>query len=117
MKQRMAENIIELLHADGIQLENSELESLGQKSVSDLVFDYLKSSGSQTPSHYRDIANAIMSQGIPLPGKEPAANLLAHIGRDDRFVRVSPGTYGLKEWGLEPASQKTRRRKRRKPTK
>ncbi|NMC58668.1 MAG: hypothetical protein GYA51_04670, partial [Candidatus Methanofastidiosa archaeon] len=49
-----------------------------------------------------DIFKNISSKGILIPGKNPAANLLTQISRDNRFARVSPGTYGLKEWGIQP---------------
>lgn len=36
-----------------------------------------------------------MAQGIRIVGKNPEANLLAHISRDQRFARVSRGMYTL----------------------
>jgi len=113
-KQNQAQHIIELLKAEGIHLDKSELESLGQISISDLSYQYLAKNNSHQPIHYRELTNAIMADGKLIAGKDPAANLLSHIGRDERFVRVSSGTYGLKEWGLEAAPTRKPKRPRRK---
>lgn len=113
-KQKQAQHIIELLKIEGIEPNKDKLESLGQVSVADLAYQNLSQKDSHQPIHYRELANTIMADGNLIPGKDPAANLLSHISRDERFVRVASGTYGLSEWGLEPAA-KPKRRKRRKP--
>ena len=112
--QNQAQHIIELLRAEGIHLDKSDLESLGQISISDLAYQYLENNNSHQPIHYRELTNAIMADGNLISGKDPAANLLSHIGRDERFVRVSSGTYGLTEWGLKPAPTRKPKRRRRK---
>ncbi|MCK4827539.1 winged helix-turn-helix domain-containing protein, partial [bacterium] len=81
--------------------------------ITDSVEAYLKERSSKTPIHYRDLSDQIQSEGHFLPGKDPAANLLSQVNRDERFVRVSSGTYGLREWGLEPAKTKKSRRKKK----
>jgi hypothetical protein len=78
-----------------------------------LAYELLSKLESKESQHYRELYKIFVSKGIPISGKDPAANLLTHISRDDRFVRVAPGTYGLKEWGVEPAKKKTSRKKRR----
>lgn len=50
------------------------------------------------PLHYRDIAATLARQQVYVPGRDPAANLLAHMGRDARFRRFERGTYGLQSW-------------------
>jgi hypothetical protein len=43
--------------------------------------------------HYREIAKAIVSAGLRIPGKDPASNLLAHMLRDSRFKKSSKRGY------------------------
>jgi hypothetical protein len=112
-QQKVAEHIIRLLEIEGVALEDSKIADFINKSYSDLAFDLLATMDKREPQHYREIYKAFVSKGIPISGKDPAANLLTHISRDERFVRVAPGTYGLKEWGLEPIKKKTTRRKRK----
>jgi len=50
------------------------------------------------PVYYQDLYEAMRERGIMVPGKNPVANLVSQMGRDDRFVRVGRGTYGLLEW-------------------
>jgi len=112
-KQKVIEHIVRLLEIEGVGLENSEITDFLNKSYSDLAYEFLSSFDPKEPLHYRELYKNFVAKGIPISGKDPAANLLTHISRDDRFVRVSPGTYGLKEWGLEPIKKKTTRRKRK----
>ena len=113
-KQKQAQHILLLLSAEGHTVEDQDLRSLGQIQISQIVFEQMNSDSKKTPIHYRDLTNEIQSKGILLPGKDPAANLLSHISRDERFVRVAPGTYGLNSWGLEPYKPRKRRRKKSK---
>jgi hypothetical protein len=106
-KQKVIEHIVRLLEIEGVRLEDSEIAVLINKSYSDIAYEFLSENNSNEPQHYRDLYKIFVAKGIPVSGKDPAANLLTHISRDDRFVRVSPGTYGLKEWGLEPIKKKT----------
>jgi hypothetical protein len=107
--QKSVDNIIELLHIEGVQMDTQELKEFAQDSISELAYHFLNEASEQTPKHYMDIYKGILNSGKPLPGKNPSANLLTHMSRDDRFIRVSPGTYGLKEWGIQP--QKNQRKK------
>lgn len=55
------------------------------------------------PVHYQEILLRLNSRGVNVPGKDPAANLIAHLSRDPRFVRTGRGTYGLRSLH-EPAA-------------
>lgn len=63
------------------------------------------------PIHYLELTRLLGDGGVYVPGKEPGANLIAHMLRDDRFTRApARGTYGLAEWpGMREASQGSRR--------
>lgn len=50
------------------------------------------------PMHYRQLAETLSRQDVYVPGRDPAANLLAHMSRDARFRRFDRGTYGLQHW-------------------
>lgn len=114
-KQQQAQNIIMLLASEGSNVDDPELMSLTNIAIADLAYDYLSSQGNKKSIHYNELTQILMSKGVLIPGKNPAANLLAHISRDGRFVRTGPGTYGLKEWGLSEMTlsrkKKSRRRK------
>jgi hypothetical protein len=78
--------------------------------IPDDAFQLLSEAGS--PLHYREIARRLTSQGIHIPGKDPAANLLTQISRDQRFGRTHRrGTYGLREWPSLQAARPVRRAK------
>jgi restriction system protein len=65
--------------------------------------------GNGTPLHYREITQRAFAQNlIKSDGKTPEASLNAVIsvdikqrGIESRFVRVRPGIFGLRCWGLE----------------
>ena len=108
--QKSIENLVDLLKVEGFQV-NSQIEKASSNAtISELAHDYLMSQGNKQPRHYMDIYKAIISSGKQIPGKNPAANLLTHMIRDERFVRISSGTYGLSEWGL--VALKSRRKRR-----
>ncbi len=113
-RQEQSHHILELLASEGYEPSNEELIDAGEVRITDLAEISLKDQQSQESMHYKDLAEHLQSQGHFIPGKEPAANLLSQISRDPRFVRVSPGTYGLAEWGLKPTAPKKARKKRRK---
>ena len=114
-KQQQAQNIIMLLASEGSNVDDPELVSLTNVAIADLAYDYLSSQGNNKSIHYNDLTKNLMSKEVLIPGKIPAANLLSHISRDERFVRTAPGTYGLKEWGLSemPPSRKKKSRRRK----
>lgn len=110
-KEEQANYIVKLLEAEDVSLSGKVVDGLQQKSISDLAFEKLKSF-QQEPVHYRKLADLIISDGKLIPGQDPAANLISHLSRDSRFVRVGRGTYGLAEWGLEPAKKTTSRKRK-----
>ena len=113
-QQKAAEHIVRLLEIEGVDIVNSRVAAFINKSYSDFAYEFLNNSDIKKPLHYRDLYNDFLSKGIPVSGKDPAANLLTHISRDERFVRVAPGTYGLKAWGLEPVKKKATIKRRKK---
>ena len=115
IKQEQAQSILQLLQFEGHKVEGVDTEIIGQLNISDLAFEYLEDAGTKKPVHYRELASKLLSRGTVITGKDPAANLLSHINRDERFVRTAPGTYGLAKWGLVP--MKTRKRRKRRKTK
>lgn len=62
--------------------------------------------------YYKDLLERLTERGIVVPGQDPAANLIAHLTRDERFVRTARGTYGLR--GTHREASATRRRRVRK---
>ena len=63
---------------------------------------------SQDGVHYQDLLSMLNQNGINVPGRDPGANLIAHLSRDARFVRTGRGTYGL-ENRHAPVATPTRR--------
>ncbi len=117
VRRGQAQRIMDLLSAEGKDIKDPEVLALNPVAVDDVAYDYIKTRGAKEPIHYHDLAEALMTKGIQIPGQNPAANLLSHISRDDRFVRTAPGTYGLAEWGLSEMKLRRRRkaRKHKKP--
>jgi hypothetical protein len=109
IKQEQAKYLVILLNAEGVDIVDPELASFADISISETAHDFLSSQVTKSAMHYEDIANSIMAQGVLIPGKNPASNLLAHINRDDRFVRTAPGTYGLREWGIKEMPSRKRK--------
>ncbi|MBI3160627.1 MAG: winged helix-turn-helix domain-containing protein [Chloroflexi bacterium] len=117
IKQEQAKHLMMLLESEGQSTQDPELSSISNKPIADIAFDFVSAQQTRAPYHYVDLANELMSKGIYISGKNPSANLLAHMSRDSRFVRIAPGTYGLADWGLEPVESATKskvKRKRRK---
>jgi HB1, ASXL, restriction endonuclease HTH domain len=63
------------------------------------------------PVHYLELTKLIGERGVYVPGKEPGANLIAHMLRDERFTRApARGTYGLAAWpGMRDGAARPRR--------
>ena len=68
------------------------------------------------PIYYRELAMKMKDKGIAIPGTDPAANLLAHVNRDERFDRTARGTYALKEWNLAKLKKRNNSTKRKSAT-
>lgn len=90
-------SILALLESEGYVESRSIASGLDPNgSIADCAYAVLRESGQ--PTYYKDLAARVLEMGISIPGKDAAANLLSHIGRDDRFQRVKRGTYALTEW-------------------
>ena len=67
----------------------------GKNTFANLAHKVLKDRGH--PMHYKDIAEGVLKKKTSR-GKTPIETLRVEINRDKRFVKVSRGIYGLKEW-------------------
>ncbi len=75
----------------------------GQR-FTDAAVDLLAAHGA--PVHYQDLARMLAEHDVYVPGKDPAANLIAHMLRDPRFGRAAGrGMYGLAGWPSVGASR------------
>lgn len=84
-------------------------------SPADAVCELLVEMG--TPVHYKELCRRLMERGVPIPGKNPAANLLAYMSRDGRFKRTTKrGVYALKEWKVKAGKSRRRTKRRRHAT-
>ena len=72
------------------------LTKRGRSSLPDQAYGVLFDLGA--PTYYGDLHDEMIKRGIEIPGQKPAANLLAQMSHDERFVRVERGTYALREW-------------------
>jgi hypothetical protein len=77
------------------------------KKVADVAYEVLKKAG--TPMYYRQLFETISQTGFEIHGKDPATNLIAHIGNDPRFKRVKRGTYALTEWKIKKRGSRKKR--------
>ena len=58
----------------------------------DTAYDILAAEGQL---YYEDLLARLNQAGAIVPGRNPGANLIAHMGRDQRFRRVGRGTYAV----------------------
>jgi hypothetical protein len=113
-KQEVAKHLSELLTAEGHHVDELRVVGPSQTRPVDLAFEWLDQQDTHLPIHYKELASILISKDAVIAGKDPAANLLAQINRDNRFVRVGPGKYALAKWKIKPrASAKSRRKRRR----
>jgi hypothetical protein len=49
------------------------------------------------PLSRNDLYALLMFKGVEVPGKDPKANLSAHLSNSDQFIRTSDGLWTLKE--------------------
>lgn len=102
-KESQLHNLEDLLALEGdsgapppSRLEGSSASARSQRFI-DAAYETLKSEGK--PLHYRELAQRLADAGVYVPGKDPAANLIAHMSRDPRFGRsTNRGVYGIVEW-------------------
>lgn len=109
-REEQIDYIIKLIKAEGISLDGVTINAAIPMSVSDMAYEVLSKQNDHKPIHYRELAEMIMAEGKLIPGKDRAANLIAHLTRDNRFIRTSPGTYAIVEWGLKPMPKSRNRR-------
>jgi hypothetical protein len=64
----------------------------GQRHFLDATYEILQREG---PLYYDDIISRLQDLGLKVPGRNPGANLIAHMTRDKRFKRTGRGTYGI----------------------
>ena len=103
-KEVQLRNIELLLESEGFLVPEQRVLRPGRDgSLSDRAFVILKETGK--PWHYRQLADKLREIGVHIPGNDRAANLLSHIGRDERFQRVKRGTYALAEWKTRAVSK------------
>lgn len=92
------DHIETLLKLASVEPNAIDTKVVGGSDIANCVYDLLKSSRIKKPLHYIEITKNLQHKGVVIPGANPASNLLTNITRDERFERVRPGTYGLKEW-------------------
>ena len=64
----------------------------GERHFTDVAYDILAAEGEL---YYEDLLSRLNEAGVRVPGRNPGANLIAHMGRDKRFRRVGRGTYAV----------------------
>lgn len=104
-KEGQLRNLDDLLaiERDGVPDPSAVPEAVARASTptsqrfTDAAAEMLNDRGS--PIHYQELARLLSEKGVYVPGKDPAANLIAHMLRDPRFGRASGrGMYGLADW-------------------
>ena len=111
-KENQLANVEALLEAEGWMDSKDRPQILGRySSVADNAYAILKEHGK--PVYYKDLVLQMKECGVTIPGTDPAANLLTHMSRDERFDRTARGTYALREWGIAKSIKKTGSQKKR----
>jgi hypothetical protein len=83
--------------------------ALAPSNLEEGVAAVLKEAGE--PMHIREIREALVQRGVPLPGRGDEANIIVRLRRSpDDFTRTGRGTYALASWGL-PEMQPSPRKK------
>lgn len=104
---------LELLQTEPDSSSYQLHESQGSNSMKPVDIAYRTLVEAGEPLHYERLLSLMEATGFSMPGTNPGANLLAHVGRDQRFIRVGSGMYGLAEWHLRAAPKRGRRKTRR----
>ena len=107
LKEVQLRNLDELLSMESIGdiADDDEVATRGSAGFLDTAADVIREA--KAPVHYQELLKQVNGKGVNVPGRDPAANLIAHIGRDQRFVRTGRGTYGLQ--GIHQSTSPTRR--------
>ena len=81
---------------------------INPKGMKDKAYIVLKNA--ETPLHFTEVARLIdeLQRTLSAVSSRPALAQTVHneLIKDDRFVLVGRGTYGLKEWGYSPGTVK-----------
>lgn len=112
VKEAQLRNIDELLAMESADSGSPGLPDMQKAATTflDTAEEILR--GARSGIHYRVLLEQLNGRGVNVPGRDPGANLLAHLGRDDRFVRVGRGTYGVRGTHKEMRSRRRTTRKR-----
>ena len=111
-KETQVRNLRELLESEGhVVAGDPGREQAPNGSVADAAWRLIKDIGQ--PVYYKDLAERLRESGVTIPGRDPQANLLSYIARDQRFKRIARGTYALTEWRLRPKGKKRASQKRK----
>lgn len=114
LKENQLRNLDDLLAVENGRLPDSPQRDSTPKekrsaSFTDQAAEILDQQGK--PVHYRQLVTLLAERNIYIPGKDPGANLIAHITRDARFARVGRGMYGLAGWpSVRSATRKPKRK-------
>jgi hypothetical protein len=107
-REQQLKNLDELLALEGSPaVERPAGDRPESASFLDVAAEIVR--GSKSGVYYRDLLQGITSRGATVPGQDPAANLIAHLTRDSRFIRTGRGIYGLRDIHV-PAAHGGRRR-------
>lgn len=88
---------------------NVALPEGNSKRPADVAYRVL--ADAKQPLQYLRLLSLMETTGFTMKGTNPGANLLAHIGRDERIIRVGKGMYALREWNLRETAKKRRGKK------
>lgn len=61
------------------------------------------------PLHYKEIYRRLQNELFYISGGASVANLVVRLNRDNRFMKVKRGIYGLNEWRLSDNDPSTRK--------
>ncbi len=113
LKENQLRNLDDLLALEDGRMRDSEqweatlVREKRSASFTDQAAETLESAGK--PIHYRQLVSLLAERQVYVPGKDPGANLIAHLTRDSRFARVGRGMYGLASWpSVRTAGKKAR---------
>ena len=117
IKEGQLKNLDELLALEGGSVSPNVVDDVARStppSFLDVAAELLQDSESGV--HYQALLSALNEKGVNVPGREPGANLIAHLTRDERFVRTGRGMYGLRgrHTAIAPKTVRTRTSRGRK---
>ena len=64
----------------------------GNRHFLDVAYDLLRDEGEL---YYETIVAKLRNLGVTVPGRNPGANLIAHMSRSRRFKRIGRGIYAV----------------------